>query len=351
MTQARSTLTVAGHHDPVNLYRDLALHRAAAARLESLREQGHIPAAARCGRGYEAVSVGAARALRSADDGTGDAIALTAHNTGALFAFGGTPLELFRQHLARGSAPSRGRETDVCYTAFDRGLVGPVALPGTMVEVMAGVTLAFRLRGEPRVGLVFSGEDETSTSAWHEGINFAAVQRCPLIVLVQAGDGTSSGSHTRARGYARKAPGYGIASESVDGADVLEVHRAVRAAARRARSGKGASLVEARGCPVAARARPDHGPGAAAAEREDASDPLGRLRARLIEAGKAEASDLDEVERHARASVREACEQALAESAPAAEQALGGVYTDDFGSPPWYRLDPPTRGLAQAAAH
>ena len=341
---------MAGRDDPVDLYRALALHRAAATRLKSLRDQGQVPAATRCGLGYEAVSAGAARALRAAQDGTGDVIAPTPDNPGAFFAFGGTPLEFFRQRLARDSAPSRGREPGMCPADFERGLAGAAALPGTMVEVMAGITLAFRLRGQARVGLVFSGEDETSTSAWHEGINFAAARRCPLIVVVQAGTEDSIGVHTRARGFAQKAAGYGVASASVDGGDVMAVHRAVEEAAERARSGAGTVLVEARGCPVSRRVHrvdgTDEGlhPG-----EDDPPDPVARFRARLVAERIARASDLDEEERRARAEIRAACEQALGESSPPEEHALGGVYDGDPGAPPWYRLEPPARGLALAS--
>ena len=340
---------MAGRDDAVDLYRALALHRAAATRLKSLRDQGRVPTATRCGRGYEAVSTGAARALRAASDGSGDAVAPTPDNAGAFFVFGGTPLQFFRQHLACGSAPGRGREPGMCPIDVERGLVGPAALPGTMVEVMAGVTLAFRLRGEDRVGLVFSGEDETSTSAWHEGTNFAAARRCPLIVVVQAGTETSTGVHTRARGFAQKAAGYGVASASVDGGDVLAVHRAVEEAAARARSGQGATLVEARGCPVSRRALRAAGADRERHPYEHPPDPAARFRVRLIEERVARASDLDVVERGARAEVRSACEQALGESPPADEYALGGVYDGDPGTPPWYRLEPPERGLALAS--
>ena len=276
-------------------------------------------------------------------------IAPSSDNAGAFFVFGGTPLEFFRQHLACDSAPGRGREPAMCPTDFARGLVGPAALPGTMVEVMAGVTLAFRLRGQSRVGLVFSGEDETSTSAWHEGINFAAARRCPLIVVVQAGTEASTGVHTRARGFGRKAAGYGVASASVDGGDALAVHQAVEEAAGRARSGKGTALVEARGCPVSRRAL-RAGEDGERHPHQEPPDPVVRFRARLIEERIARASDLDEVERRARAEVRAACEQALGESPPDEEHALGGVYDGDPGAPPWYRLEPPERGLALASA-
>lgn len=340
---------MAGRDDPVALHRALALHRAAATRLKSLRDQGQVPAGTRCGLGYEAVSAGAARALRAAADGTGDAIAPTPDNPGAFFVFGGTPLEFFRQRLARNSAPGRGREPGMCPTDFERGLAGPAALPGTMVEVMAGITLAFRLRGQDRIGLVFSDEDETATSAWHEGINFAAAQRCPLIVVVQAGSEASIGMHTRVRAFVQKAAGYGVASASVDGGDVLAVHRAVQEAAERARSGKGTTLVEARGCPVSRRVHRVAREGWERHPDEDTPDPVAHFRARLVGERIVRASDLDEVERRARAEVRAACEQALGESPPAEERALGGVYDGDPGAPPWYRLEPPERGLALAS--
>ena len=276
-------------------------------------------------------------------------IAPTPDNPGAFFVFGGTPLEFFRQRLARDSAPGRGREPGMCPTDFKRGLAGPAALPGTMVEVMAGITLAFLLRGEDRVGLVFSGEDETATSAWHEGINFAAARRCPLIVVVQAGTEDSISVHTRVRGFGQKAAGYGVASASVDGGDAPAVHRAVLAAAERARSGEGATLVEARGCPVSRRvhraARADEG----FPPDKDPPDPVARFRARLVGERLAGASELDEVERGARAEVRAGCEQALGESSPPEERALGGVCDGDPGAPPWYRLEPPARGLALAS--
>ena len=60
-----------------------------------------------------------------------------------------------------------------------RGFIGQISHLGDMVPVMAGVTLSFRMRGEDRVGLVYVGDGATSTGAFHEGVNFAAVQRLP----------------------------------------------------------------------------------------------------------------------------------------------------------------------------
>src|SRR5690606_30481768 len=110
-----------------------------------------------------------------------------------------------------------------------------------------GVTLTFRQRGEPRVGMVYVGDGATSTGAFHEGINFAAVRRCPLVVIVENNGyaySTPTRLQTAAASFVDKAPGYGIAGERVDGNDVLAVYAAAKRAVDRARGGEGTSLIE-----------------------------------------------------------------------------------------------------------
>ena len=98
---------------------------------------------------------------------------------------GATPVEILRQYMAKGDSPTRGRELNIHFGDTDRGFIGQISPLGDMVPVMAGVTLSFKMRGEDRVGLVYVGDGATSTGAFHEGINFAAVQRCPLVVIVE----------------------------------------------------------------------------------------------------------------------------------------------------------------------
>ena len=99
---------------------------------------------------------------------------------------GATPVEILRQYMAKGDSPTRGRELNIHFGDTERGFIGQISHLGDMVPVMAGVTLSFKMRGEePRVGLVYVGDGATSTGAFHEGINFAAVQRCPLVVIVE----------------------------------------------------------------------------------------------------------------------------------------------------------------------
>ena len=233
----------------LELYGSLRLTRAAEERLEILQKQGHVTGGLYRSLGQEAGAVGAAFALQRRSDGTGDFLAPTVRAAGALFLFGGELVDFFRQYMARATGPTKGREANVHWVDYQKGLVGPVSPLGTMLAVMAGITLSFNLRSEDRVGMVFYGDGASSTGAWHEGLNFAAVQRCPLILMVEANQwafSSPTAKNTRVKSFTEKAPGYGIGAESVDGTDVVAVYEAVSRAAAKARSGKGAQMVELR---------------------------------------------------------------------------------------------------------
>jgi TPP-dependent pyruvate/acetoin dehydrogenase alpha subunit len=109
------------------------------------------------------------------------------------------------------------------------------------------VTLSFKLRGESRVGLVYVGDGATSTGAFHEGINFAAVQRCPLVVIVENNGyaySTPVSKQTAVEELKEKALAYGIPGVRADGNDVLAVYDVTKAAVDRARGGEGVTLIE-----------------------------------------------------------------------------------------------------------
>lgn len=330
----------------LDLYRGMVRHRAAEDRLELLQKQGQVVASVYRGLGQEAGSVGAAYALRRRDDGTGDVFGQYIRDLGALFLFGGTPLEHFRQYMARGTGPTRGKEANVHWTDFRRGIVGPVSPLGTMVGVLAGMTLAFRMQGEDRVGLVFQGDGATSTGAWHEGFNFAAARRCPLIAVVEANQwafSTPTSKQTRVRSFADKAPGYGVSGESVDGTDVVAVYAAVRRAADRARAGEGAQLVELRYYRRKGHAQHDPQDYVDPEElrRWEEKDPIARFAAFLREEESFDVGALAAVVRDADEEMRLAAEEALADPLPAAEDVLTDVYTDVLTPRPWTRLPEP----------
>ncbi len=324
------------------------LARASEERLEILQKQGYLTASIYRTLGQEAGAVGAAYAMRRRDDGTGDVLAHTVREGGALFLFGATPLDLFRQYMGRGSGPSGGREANVHWSDYRRGFVGPVSPLGTMLGVMAGVTLSFRLRGEDRVGMVFAGDGASSTGAWHEGFGFAAAQRCPLLLMVEANQwafSTPTSGNTRLATFADKAPSYGIEAVSVDGTDVVAVYEATRAAVERARSGEGTQMVEMRY--FRRRGHAQHDPqdyvDPEVLEAWARRDPLDLYRARLLEQGWADEEGIERVRAEVEAEVVAAADQAIAEPQPNAEDATERVYTDVTVSVPWTRRGPAGR--------
>lgn len=340
-----------GRQELHQIYRALVVTRAAEERLETLQKQGHVTGGLYRSLGQEAGAVGAAFALRRRDDGTGDFLAPTIRAAGALFLFGGELIDFFRQYMARGTGPTRGREANVHWFDFQKGFVGPVSPLGTMIEVMAGITLSFRMRDEDRIGMVFYGDGASSTGAWHEGLNFAAVQRCPMILMVENNQwafSTPTPKNTRVQSFTEKGPGYGIGAESVDGTDVLAVFDAVRRAAALVRAGEGTRMVELRYFRRKGHAQhdpQDYVDPALIAEWAK-KDPIDRYRARMLQNGWASEDELRAIDEEEFERCRLAAEQAVAEPMPEPRDAVLDVYSDAHAPPPWTRAEQPDPALA-----
>lgn len=181
-----------GHHPPappmlglsraqlLELYYWMRLTRTLEERLVALYRQTKVVGGLFRSLGQEADAVGSCYALRR-----GDIMSPLIRNMGSMLVKGATPVEILKQYMAKGDSPTRGRELNIHFGDLDRGFIGQISPLGDMVPVMAGVTLSFKMRKQKRVGLVYVGDGATSTGAFHEGINFAAVQRCPLVVVVE----------------------------------------------------------------------------------------------------------------------------------------------------------------------
>src|ERR1017187_2970301 len=227
----------------LELYRWMRLTRTLEERLVALYRQTKVIGGLFRSLGQEACSVGSAYALERRD-----VLSPLIRNLGSMLVKGAEPIEILRQYMAKGDSPTRGRELKIHFgDVVDRNFIGQISHLGDMVPVMAGVTLTFRMRGEDRVGLVYVGGGATSTGAFHEGINFAAVQRCPMVVVVENNGyaySTPTNRQTAAARLVDKAAGYGVPGVRADGNDVLEVYAVTRAAVDHARAGGGVSLLE-----------------------------------------------------------------------------------------------------------
>jgi pyruvate dehydrogenase E1 component alpha subunit/2-oxoisovalerate dehydrogenase E1 component alpha subunit len=328
----------------LELYYWMRLTRTLEERLVALYRQTKVVGGLFRSLGQEADAVGSCFALERRD-----VMSPLIRNLGAMLVKGATPVEVLKQYMAKGDSPTRGRELnihfgDVGAPEVTRGFLGQISPLGDMVPVMAGVTLSFRMRGEDRVGLVYVGDGATSTGAFHEGINFAAVQRCPLVVVVENnGYAYSTPTHkqTLAKQFVDKAIGYGIPGYLADGNDVLAVYDATRTAVDAARAGGGTQLVELMTYRRKGHAEHDNQSYVPAGEIERwaaENDPLDRYVARLTgELGFAGA-EVASVDARVRAEVDAATDEAERSGFPEPLDALVGVYADPPAERPlWYR--------------
>src|SRR5262249_16230245 len=226
----------------LQLYYWMRLTRTLEERLVALYRQTKVVGGLFRSLGQEADAVGSAFALRR-----DDILSPLIRNLGSMLVKGAPPVEILGQYRGKGDSPTGGRELNIHFGDLERGFIGQISPLGDMVPVMAGVTLSFKARGEDRVGLVYVGDGATSTGAFHEGFNFAAVQRCPLVVIVENNGyaySTPIEKQTAAKQFVDKAIGYGVPGVQADGNDVLAVYDATKPAVDRARAGGGVTLVE-----------------------------------------------------------------------------------------------------------
>lgn len=307
------------------LYYWLKLNRLFDERLASLYRRGKVPGAVYASTGQEAISCGAAYALKP-EDVVGPLI----RNSGTILMRGITVREYLANFCARATGPTRGKDGNNHLGDLARGVVAPISMLGSMVPTLVGCALAFKMRRERRVALTFIGDGGTSTGEFHEGLNMAAVMRVPFVLIIENNGyaySTPVGQQSLVKDLADKAAGYGLPGEIVDGNDVVAVYRTVSAAVERARDGGGPTLIEAKTMRMKGHA-----------EHDDASyvpkelfeewrrrDPIERHRKRLEEAGLKKA-EIEEIEGRARRDLDAAEEQMLEDPMPAPEDALKGVW-------------------------
>jgi TPP-dependent pyruvate/acetoin dehydrogenase alpha subunit len=322
----------------LELYYWMRLTRSLEERLVNLYRQTKVVGGLFRSLGQEADAVGSAYALRR-----GDILSPLIRNLGSMLVKGATPLEILKQYMAKSDSPTRGRELNIHFGDTDRGFIGQISPLGDMVPVMAGVTLSFKMRGEDRVGLVYVGDGATSTGAFHEGINFAAVQKCPLVVIIENNGyaySTPTVKQSLVKQFADKAIGYGIPGETADGNDVIATYEATKRAVDRARRGEGTSIVELMTFRRKGHAEHDNQSYVPPGQIEQwaaENDPLDRYVARLVDDGVG-VEELAAIDARIQREIDEATDTAEQSGVPEPLDALVGVYADPPSERPlWFR--------------
>jgi pyruvate dehydrogenase E1 component alpha subunit/2-oxoisovalerate dehydrogenase E1 component alpha subunit len=310
----------------------LRLTRTLEERLVALFRQSKVIGGLYRSLGQEGESVAAAYAL---DYSLGDVVQPLIRNMGSILVAGAKPSDIVKQYMAKGDSPTRGRELNIHFGHPARdGFIGQISMLGDMIPVMAGIALAGRMQKKNLVGLAFIGDGASSTGAFYEGMNFATVQRLPLVVILENNGyaySTPTSKQSAVRSLADKAHAFGCASETVDGNDVLATYAAARRAVERARAGEGVTLIEAKTFRMKGHAEHDNQSYVPQSliEEWSAKDPVVRFETTLIDAGIASTADFDTIQSRAKSEVDAATDEAERSPMPNPEEAAMGLFAGD----------------------
>ncbi len=315
--------------------------------------------------GQEAI-VGAALPLRRPPQATpgpaydGDVIAPLIRDLGATLMFRPDPLHPILVQYGKKGTPMEGRDLHV--GDLEWGVLPAAAPLAIATQTLLGLAYAWKLRGEPRVGVSFIGDGGSSLGEWHETVNFAAVQRLPLVFVVENNQwalGTHVSEQTATRRFALRGAGYGIPGITLFGNDPDEVAAGIGWAAERARGGRGPALVELVTYRRTGHAHHDDDrffgnpeakiPGyeyEAERRRWEEVDPLALYEERLVELGVADRERLAALRAEASAQVEEAGRAAEAAPWPTPKDYRHHVYAPRRAPLPPTVAEPRTRVMA-----
>jgi pyruvate dehydrogenase E1 component alpha subunit/2-oxoisovalerate dehydrogenase E1 component alpha subunit len=229
----------------LDLYYYMRLNRAVEDTMVKLFRQNKIVGGLYSSLGQEAISVGSAYALEKKDW-----LAPMIRNIGALLVKGVPPRDIFMQHMAKYDSPTKGKDGTSHFGDLDNlHIVSPISMLGDLIPVMTGVAMAGRYLGQKIVAMTWIGDGGSSTGVFHEGLNFAATQKAPFVLILENNlwaYSTPVRKQVPLENLADRAKAYGIDSYIVDGNDVVAMYSTAKEAVDRARAGEGPILIEAK---------------------------------------------------------------------------------------------------------
>jgi TPP-dependent pyruvate/acetoin dehydrogenase alpha subunit len=229
----------------LDLYYYMCLNREVEETMTRLFRQNKIVGGLYASLGQEAISVGSAYALEKRDW-----MAPMIRNIGALLVKGVPPRDIFTQHMAKYTSPTKGKDGTSHFGDLENlHIVSPISMLGDLIPVMTGVAMAGRYLGQKLVAMTWIGDGGSSTGVFHEGLNLAASQKAALVLILENNlwaYSTPVGRQVPLENLADRAKAYGISSYIVDGNDVVAMYTTTSEAIERARSGEGPVLIEAK---------------------------------------------------------------------------------------------------------
>jgi TPP-dependent pyruvate/acetoin dehydrogenase alpha subunit len=331
---ASPTSTEVGEHqhlqleDRIWLHRAMLLMRGIEERAMSLYRQGKVPGSFYDGFGQEAVSAGAAFAMAPEDR-----LCILHRDLAAHIIRGVTPTRIFAQYMGRAGGITAGRDGNVHFGDRQLGCVGMVSMLPDMMLVATGMAMAFKLRGEARCALTWFGDGSTSRGDFHEAMNWAGVQKLPVVFVLENNQYAYSTPLDKqfAVDPVKRADAYGFTGVTVDGNDAEAMFDATREARERAVSGGGPTLIEAVTMRMHGHAAHDDMKYVPKEQVEEwrQRDPIDRQEKRLRALG----VDVDALRSSVGAEIDAAAAEALKGPMPSAEGVLEGVFCSGEAEP------------------
>jgi TPP-dependent pyruvate/acetoin dehydrogenase alpha subunit len=300
----------------------MLLARTVEDRLGYLWRAGKISGGVYLGKGQEAISVALGIMLRP-----GDIFGPLIRDQAGRLAFGERLVDVIRTYLGSKFAPMRGRDGNVHRGVPRAGIYPMISHLGAMISVIAGGLMARRFQGDSAaIGATTIGEGGTSTGAFHEAMNLAAIEKLPLVVVVvnnRYAYSTPNNREFSCQDLVDRAIGYGVEGYSLDGTDLKECLEVVGHAVARARSGRGPQMVVGRCVRLTGHAGHDDASYMDPALLKSAvgRDCLEVAESHLLEQRWVKPGWLDECKKAARAEVDEVIAQVQLEPQVSAEDA------------------------------
>jgi len=291
-----------------------------------LFKRGELKGAATTYNGQEASAVGVCMALRR-----DDLVAGTHRSHGHNIAKGADTKKMMAEILGKESGCCKGRGGSMHIAAFETGSLGALAVVGAGLPIAVGAALAFKMRGEDRVAVPFTGDGATNTGNFHEALNMASIWDLPVVFVVENNHyavSTHIKDAVKVEDLSIRAKSYGIPGVRVDGFDVLAVYQAAVEAVARARRGEGPTLLVTEsyrfeghyaGEPEVYRSR-------AEVDEYRQKDPIPRFSQYLIETGKASPGEISAIDAEIKQEIADAVRFAKESSVPDPATALDYIY-------------------------
>jgi len=286
-------------------------------KLASLYRSGRIVGGVYIGSGQEAVSASLAHCLVK-----GDIYGPLIRDQAGRIGFGEPITDCTRTYFGSVHGPMRGRDGNVHRGRPREGMPAMISHLGSLISVVTGMLMARRMRGDTRcVGATSIGDGATSTGSFHEGLNLAAVERLPLVLLIannQYAYSTPTSRQFVCRDLVDKAAGYGVEGHTCDGTDLYDCLEVMEDAVDRARNGRGPQLVVSNFLRLSGHGEHDDAFYVSEAMRRSpfAADCLVKARAFALEKGWLDESELKAIEDEHRQKVQRALAVAQRDPGP-----------------------------------